>query len=167
MFGCTESWRFRFGHCTVIRCDDKALNFSLVSLCLCFDCYLIIAFSLIFEHSHRCQTLLKSFFYHGGQCIAGRFRPISYPEGPITARYRFIKNAYWDILHLQLKRTLYKYRYNYTEYVHVSFLWRYRYKYNCPVIIDVWFQFSIWWNIAGNQKPQVTRQGYIFTCIIN
>ena len=27
--------------------------------------------------------------------IAGRYRPVSYPDGPITARYRFIKNAYW------------------------------------------------------------------------
>ena len=27
----------------------------------------------------------------------GRYRPVSYPDGPITARYRFIKNAYWDI----------------------------------------------------------------------
>ena len=26
--------------------------------------------------------------------IAGRYRP-SYPDGPITVRYRFIKNAYW------------------------------------------------------------------------
>ena len=24
--------------------------------------------------------------------IAGRYRPVSYPDGPITARYRFIKN---------------------------------------------------------------------------
>ena len=23
-------------------------------------------------------------------------RAVSYPDGPITARYRFIKNAYWD-----------------------------------------------------------------------
>ena len=29
--------------------------------------------------------------------IAGRYRPVSYPDGPITARYRFIKNAYWTI----------------------------------------------------------------------
>ena len=29
--------------------------------------------------------------------IAGRYRPFSYPDGAITARYRFIKNAYWDI----------------------------------------------------------------------
>ena len=27
---------------------------------------------------------------------AGRYRPVSYPDGPITARYRFIKNAYWE-----------------------------------------------------------------------
>ena len=27
---------------------------------------------------------------------AGRYRPVSYPDGPITARYSFIKNAYWD-----------------------------------------------------------------------
>ena len=26
-----------------------------------------------------------------------RYRPVSNPDGPITARYRFIKNAYWDI----------------------------------------------------------------------
>ena len=28
--------------------------------------------------------------------IAGRYRPVIYPDGPITTRYRFIKNAYWD-----------------------------------------------------------------------
>ena len=27
--------------------------------------------------------------------IAGRYRPVSYPDGPITARYKFVKNAYW------------------------------------------------------------------------
>ena len=26
--------------------------------------------------------------------IAGRYRPVSYPDGPRTARYRFIKNPY-------------------------------------------------------------------------
>ena len=26
---------------------------------------------------------------------AGRYRPVSYPDGPITARCRFIKNASW------------------------------------------------------------------------
>ena len=28
---------------------------------------------------------------------AGRYRPVNYPDGPITARYRFIKNAYWEV----------------------------------------------------------------------
>ena len=27
---------------------------------------------------------------------AGHYRPVSYPDGPITARCRFIKNAYWE-----------------------------------------------------------------------
>ena len=31
--------------------------------------------------------------------IAGRYRSVSYPDGPITARYRFIKNANWVLLH--------------------------------------------------------------------
>ena len=26
---------------------------------------------------------------------AGRYRPVSYPDGPITARYRLLKNASW------------------------------------------------------------------------
>ena len=33
--------------------------------------------------------------------IAGRYRPVSYPDGPITARYRFIKNAYWEYTDLE------------------------------------------------------------------
>ena len=32
--------------------------------------------------------------------IAGRSRPVSYPDGPIPARYRFIKNAYWVSAHM-------------------------------------------------------------------
>ena len=32
--------------------------------------------------------------------IAGRYRPVSYPDGPITARCRFIKNAYWDMFYV-------------------------------------------------------------------
>ena len=27
--------------------------------------------------------------------IAGRYRPVKVTDGPIKARYRFIKNAYW------------------------------------------------------------------------
>ena len=40
-----------------------------------------------FEESFPVSILYKS--------IAGLYRPVSYPDGPITARYRFIKNAYW------------------------------------------------------------------------
>ena len=29
--------------------------------------------------------------------IAGRNRPVRVADGPITARYRFIKNAYWEL----------------------------------------------------------------------
>ena len=29
------------------------------------------------------------------ESTAGRYRPVSYPDEPITARYRSIKNAYW------------------------------------------------------------------------
>ena len=36
---------------------------------------------------HPASILYKS--------TAGRYRPVSYPDGPITARCRFIKNAYW------------------------------------------------------------------------
>ena len=31
---------------------------------------------------------------------AGRYRPVSYPDGPITARYRFMKNAYWGFTYI-------------------------------------------------------------------
>ena len=30
--------------------------------------------------------------------IAGRYRPVRVADGPITDRYRFIKNASWDYL---------------------------------------------------------------------
>ena len=36
---------------------------------------------------------------------AGRYRPVSYPDGPITARCRFTGNAYWDVF--SLRRFLY------------------------------------------------------------
>ena len=29
--------------------------------------------------------------------IAGRYRPVRVDDGPITARYRFIQNASWDV----------------------------------------------------------------------
>ena len=39
--------------------------------------------------SHPVSILYKS--------IAGRYRPVSYPDGPITACYRFIKNDDWAV----------------------------------------------------------------------
>ena len=39
------------------------------------------------SYNHPASILYKS--------IADRYRPVSYPDGPITARYTFIKNAYW------------------------------------------------------------------------
>ena len=34
--------------------------------------------------------------------IAGCYRPVSYPDGPITARYKFMQNAYWGFVLLLL-----------------------------------------------------------------
>ena len=47
------------------------------------------------KHNFPVNILYKS--------IAGRYRPVSYPDGPITARYRFMKNASWVCGMLQLK----------------------------------------------------------------
>ena len=44
--------------------------------------------------------------------IAGHHRPVSYPDGPIMARYRFIKNAYWSDV---CTRNIGLYRYNNLE----------------------------------------------------
>ena len=44
--------------------------------------------------------------------IAGRYRPVSYPDGPIPARYRFTKNAYWDKWYLNVYK---RYKYGDTE----------------------------------------------------
>ena len=30
--------------------------------------------------------------------IAGRYRPVRVADGPITARYGFLKNASWDVV---------------------------------------------------------------------
>ena len=39
------------------------------------------------ELAHPASILYKS--------TAGRYRPVSYPDGPITARYRFMYSACW------------------------------------------------------------------------
>ena len=45
---------------------------------------------VIFFFSEQYRVFPASILY---KSIAGRYRPVSYPDGPITARYRFIKNA--------------------------------------------------------------------------
>ena len=40
------------------------------------------------SHQNPVSILYKS--------IAGRYRPVRVADGPITARYRFIKNAGWE-----------------------------------------------------------------------
>ena len=50
-----------------------------------------------------CPHTPKDMFSHGVvhpvsilyKSIAGRYRPVRVADGPITARYRFIKNASW------------------------------------------------------------------------
>ena len=38
------------------------------------------------------------------KCIAGCYRPVSYPDGPITARYTFIKNTYWVSVYMKVSK---------------------------------------------------------------
>ena len=44
------------------------------------------------RHSSSIGKYPASILY---KSISGRYRPFSYPDGPIKARYIFIKNAYW------------------------------------------------------------------------
>ena len=52
-----------------------------------------------------CIAVPASILY---KSIAGHYRPVSYPDGPITARYRFIKNAYWGVFRHLIKRSITK-----------------------------------------------------------
>ena len=48
----------------------------------------------ILENKCQKRTIPVSILH---KSIAGRYRPVSVADGPITARCRFIKNASWDI----------------------------------------------------------------------
>ena len=52
-----------------------------------------LALAVSMRKSEKETCIPASILYRS---IAGRIRPVSYPDGPITARCRFIKNAYWD-----------------------------------------------------------------------
>ena len=49
-------------------------------------------FSYVVKRYRPARILHKS--------TAGRYRPVSYPDGPISARYRFMQNAYWAYITL-------------------------------------------------------------------
>ena len=52
-----------------------------------------ILFTVVYKRSTANGKISASILY---KSTADRYRPVSYPDGPITARCRFIKNAYWD-----------------------------------------------------------------------
>ena len=51
--------------------------------------------NLLIRQSNPASILYKS--------TAGRYRPVSYPDGPMTARCRFIKIACWETTFFALK----------------------------------------------------------------
>ena len=54
--------------------------------------YLILLFHNVQNQEHY-SLIPVSILY---KSIAGRYRPVRVADGPITACYRFIKNASWD-----------------------------------------------------------------------
>ena len=54
-----------------------------------FSVFFFFFFFLLLHNNQNAVSILY-------KSIAGRYRPVSCPDGPITARYRFIKNAYWE-----------------------------------------------------------------------
>ena len=52
-----------------------------------------ISFSLL-PSNHSAYIINSASILY--KSIAGRYRPVRVADGPITARYRFIKNAYWE-----------------------------------------------------------------------
>ena len=79
-------------------------HWRLIRQCACAGC---LAFILRSTASDERSTLftqhcLSQYLRFAGpsparifyKSIAGRYRPV-YPDGPITARYRFIMNVYW------------------------------------------------------------------------
>ena len=48
---------------------------------------------VVFRHLFLQLRYPASILY---KSIAGRYRPVNNPDGPISGSYRLIKNAYWD-----------------------------------------------------------------------
>ena len=76
-------------------------------LCLCV-CGFITFMRRLFVIVSSAFLLAASILY---KSTAGRYRPVSSTDGSITARYRFIKNAYWAssgaVIHYSLHDFLY------------------------------------------------------------
>ena len=49
---------------------------------------------MLFKQRSVLRNIPASILY---KSTAGRYRPVRVADGPITARYRFIKNASWDV----------------------------------------------------------------------
>ena len=71
----------------IIKISSMALIMAIVEAHKIIRCSKIFQ-DFLFVHAIPVNILYKS--------TAGRYRPVSYPDGPITARCRFIKNASWD-----------------------------------------------------------------------
>ena len=70
----------------------KLLTLFVLDYDLCTVCH--VFFALPLDINGRFPRFPPTILY---KSIAGRYRPVSYPDGPITARYRFIKNDSWVI----------------------------------------------------------------------
>ena len=74
---------------------DNLINHYLLTLPAYFLTYLLTY--LLTKHTHTPREREREREYPASilyKSIAGRYQPVSYPDGPMTARYRFIKNAY-------------------------------------------------------------------------
>ena len=72
----------------MIRCSQCACFFFFF-----FNVFFFFFFKVIFFSGHTMHRRYPSRILY--KSIAGRYRPVRVADGPITACYRFIKNASW------------------------------------------------------------------------
>ena len=82
------------------------MRFLFVFFFVVFFCVFFLpeVFSMSLLHVCEQQRFWRDRVYSGHnpasilyKSIAGRYRPVRVADGPITARYRFIKNASWEV----------------------------------------------------------------------
>ena len=73
----------------------------------CFSMHYVKAFYVCSNESYGSDSTVYDLSPASNLCksIAGRYRPVSYPDGPTTARYGFIKNAYWEDTWVSCQKT--------------------------------------------------------------